>query len=244
MNILSIRLILLFSLWMEGMFYAVPALDLAVSRFFYDPAQGFWLAKAPALQMLRWIGWNWGLFLAALMGAMTLLSAQRRAVWGYGLLALALGPGLLVNGVFKSLWGRARPYQIIDFGGSAHYSAPMQIVSECVSNCSFTSGEGALAVTTAIVLARLLGHDLSPQGRRWLYLALFGYAVTLSGLRIAFGGHFLSDTIFSALVCGMICLALARLTVFRHAYARHAELVRDLRAPFVWLRTRLLPPAG
>ena len=37
------------------------------------------------------------------------------------LLAVMLGPGLLVNGVLKPLWGRPRPVQADLFGGSQPY---------------------------------------------------------------------------------------------------------------------------
>lgn len=218
----------------QSLFAAVPAIDLAVSGLFYIPGEGFWMAKEPALIALRRIGWNFGLLMLALLMMMTLAAALMRlrtpaAVWGYGVAAFLIGPALVVNGIFKAYWGRARPSQIIEFGGAAEFTPPMQLATECARNCSFVSGEGALAVTLSIVLWHLLSPSVSGHGRFWLGMALYGYAALLAGLRVAFGGHFLSDTIFSALICGFICLGLARLPWFRKATASPADMAADLR---------------
>ena len=46
--------------------------------------------------------------------------------WGYILLLYALGPGLLVDGLLKRFWGRARPADVQTFGGDTglHTAAP------------------------------------------------------------------------------------------------------------------------
>lgn len=39
------------------------------------------------------------------------------------LVVLFVGPGLIVNGVWKEHWGRARPFEVQNFGGERLYSS-------------------------------------------------------------------------------------------------------------------------
>ena len=60
-----------------------------------------------------------------------------RKVGSYVVGSIVLGPGIIVNGIFKSLWGRARPSQIVEFGGDKIYTPPLVITDQCDWNCSF-----------------------------------------------------------------------------------------------------------
>lgn len=237
----------------QALFAALPGLDLWVATLFYAPGDGFWMARNAWLVALRGLGWNLGLLLAGVLAVMVVAGWLMRlrtpiAVWGYGLAALLLGPGLLVNGLFKSFWGRARPSQIVEFGGQAAFTPPLQLSAECLRNCSFTSGEGALAITVALILWRLAAPRRGTTARIWIAGGLLAYAVLLSGLRIAFGGHFLSDTVFSALICGFVCVGLGRLAWFRDTAAPRGAMLADLRTvallPLTLVRYRSAPRAG
>jgi lipid A 4'-phosphatase len=83
-----------------------PGIDLATSRLFYTPGSGF--VHSAVLDAIH--GNLRFLVIATVIAAAALLfrPKQRRAAI-FLLLALALGPGLLVNTVFKDHWGRARP---------------------------------------------------------------------------------------------------------------------------------------
>ena len=100
---------------------AIPALDLAASAMFYDPARGFWLKSHPLARfiydLVPWISRIilGGLILFLLGGWVfyrrhAAFTRRRRAALFLLLVAL-VGPLLLVNGVFKENWGRARPAQ-------------------------------------------------------------------------------------------------------------------------------------
>lgn len=52
---------------------------------------------------------------------------------------------LIVNGIFKTFWGRARPRDIDLFGGSKAFSLPLEISNQCAWDCSFMSGHTAVA---------------------------------------------------------------------------------------------------
>ena len=56
---------------------------------------------------------------------------------------LVLGAGLVVNGILKDDFGRARPRDIEAFGGSSQFTPAFVVSHECDRNCSFSSGDGA-----------------------------------------------------------------------------------------------------
>lgn len=58
---------------------------------------------------------------------------------------MLVGPFLIVNGIFKTFWGRARPRDIDLFGGSKAFSLPLEISNQCAWDCSFMSGHTAVA---------------------------------------------------------------------------------------------------
>jgi len=119
-----------------------------------------------------------------------------------------LGPGLVANGIFKTLWGRARPREIVEFGGHHLFSSPLLPSHECLSNCSFVSGEGSAVTCVALIAVLLLWPRCGWRGRFTVVTAATFYAACGSILRIAFGGHFLSDIIFAALLMGVVVPAI------------------------------------
>ena len=107
------------------------------------------------------------------------------------LLALMLGPGLVVNMISKNIWGRARPAQIEQFGGSLKFSPAFVFSDQCDSNCAFVSGHSALGFYF-IAFALLFKRH-----RKKLFVFAVGYGSLVGFGRIYQGGHFLSDVIFS-----------------------------------------------
>lgn len=228
---------LVFSLW--------PGLDLLASAPFHDAATGTWLAEAPALAFLREALWT-GMEIATLgfLLLFLLALARRRTaavparLWGFALLAMALGPGLLVNGLLKDSWGRARPRTIAEFGGEAAFTPALEIADQCARNCSFVSGEVAAAATLSLVLWLLVSARLRGPARPALAAALVAGTALAAFLRLAGGGHFLSDIVFAALITALPTLALWRLTGAARVAPRLtvAGLMADIRAPFAALR--------
>lgn len=216
----------LLTLAASAIFMLFPAIDLAVSAAFHRPNEGFVAAADPALRALRksstWV--MAGLMLAVLVTlGVRLTAALRRGGAAPAcvrrplclLAVFALGPGLLVNGVLKALWGRARPVDVLDFGGTDLFTPAWTLSRACADNCSFTSGEGASAAWMATVLM------LAPA--RWRALAalpLLPYALLLSLNRVAFGGHFLSDVVLSWCLTGLIAAVAWRLMVTTPAAGR------------------------
>ncbi len=181
------------------LFYAFPELDIRFSMFFYDPVSRFYLADAP---FCRWIYKSveivsiaWVIFAVLLLTALWIrkknwfgLSAKHLI---YLLAALAMGPGLIVNFVFKDNWGRARPNDVIQFGGTSAFTPAFAISGECHHNCSFVSGHAAVGFY-------FIAFGFLCRRRRSLVVLLAGIYGTVVGLvRILQGGHFLSDIVFA-----------------------------------------------
>lgn len=199
----------LFLLW--------PDLDLVVHRGLYDPitrtfpGQQVWLFQFLA-EAVEWV------VVAAVVLPLVVLVGQRLwrrgagdgalaalswRVYGYILASLAVGPGLVVNEMFKNHWGRARPRQIVEFGGSADFTPPWVPTDQCARNCSFTSGDASVGFWL-VTLAFLLPAPW--RGRAiWASVALgglVGYA------RMAKGAHFFSDVLYSGLFVVLVARSL------------------------------------
>lgn len=193
---------------------AVPQVDLMVSGWFFEPPNLFYLRNVPLLEAIRrgtppvvvGVAVGVGLVgLAALVLKKRLFGLDGRR--GFYLLAtLALGPGLLANGILKEFWGRARPTTIHEFGGSRLFSPALIPSDQCTHNCSFVSGHAAAAFW-AISFALL-----APP--RWRPAALAA-ALVCGGLmgfvRVAQGGHFLSDVVYAGALVFAVSWGLHRL---------------------------------
>ncbi len=111
------------------------------------------------------------------------------------LLSTALGPGLLVNAVFKDNWGRPRPRETTEFGGSQSYVPPFLYNSKG-NGKSFPCGHCSVGFVLAAPALLLVSRR---HRNAWITIALMlGIALGIS--RMAAGGHFLSDVIASALI--------------------------------------------
>jgi membrane-associated phospholipid phosphatase len=113
----------------------------------------------------------------------------------------ALGPGLIVNEGFKAHMHRPRPVHVRDFGGAASFRPFYRADGDCAKNCSFASGE------TAAAFWMLAPAALAPPPWRAGAVGmalLFGTATGM--LRVAAGGHFLSDVLFSGWLMGLLVI--------------------------------------
>ncbi len=183
--------------------FAVTGLDVAASRPFYraGPADRWPLAKElPWSALYGAAPWLAALLVLAGLGMLALGSTRRRERLRrdgiFLLLAVVVGPGLIVNLLFKDHWGRPRPRDIVEFGGPSPYRSPL--LPQRGGAASFPCGHCSVGF--------LLGAGWWIwKGRRPALarasLALGLAAGTAIGLgRMAAGGHFLSDVVWSALL--------------------------------------------
>ena len=229
-------------------FATVPQLDLWVAGVFYRDG-GFPLADLAWLEIVRNGFWNltilltlgclvmWGI--TALMGFRAHTPAR---VWLFGWLSFVLGPGVLVNAILKSYWGRARPAHLEQFGGDKLFTPPFEITDQCVRNCSFVSGEGAASVMFALVVGVLFWRWVSPRYLPLFVTVLTATAVVFALFRVVKGRHFLSDIVIGSWLMALIALGLF------WALRLHAHLpnftVRHIRSDFRCLRGHLWRPVA
>lgn len=185
------------------LFLFVPDLDLAFSGLFYSPAGGFTQDGAPWERLLYdSVDWIVG---ASVIGSLAVLLSdvfrkgpfrRRGRVAALLLVVIAIGPGLIVNGVLKEHWGRARPRNIAQFGGDRQFTPALVITDQCERNCSFSAGHPS----AGFALAALGYAYLSRRRRRSVIVAATGFGLLVGLARVAAGGHFLSDVLFSGLI--------------------------------------------
>ncbi|MCL2655908.1 MAG: phosphatase PAP2 family protein [Betaproteobacteria bacterium] len=183
---------LLFSLW--------PQIDVAISAWFYVPGEGFAWGRHWLVEGIYWFVWGGSRIVVVSVPLLLGISfwmkrgwlVQRRRWLGFLALAIALGPGLIVDQALKNHWGRARPEQNVMFGGDKQFTPALLPAQQCGRNCSFVSGHA-----TAAFALMSFGWLAGPaRRRRWMALAaVTGLAVGL--VRIVQGGHYASDVFFA-----------------------------------------------
>jgi lipid A 4'-phosphatase len=221
-----------------ALFIAVPSIDMEVSRqlrlcpgaVVFAP----WCSEDPGVELLRdmFVAVTVIIGIAIAVGLVRTLRERGKifglaqARWWFLIAVLAVGPGLVANVVLKDNWGRARPRTVIEFGGKKHFTPAMIPTTECARNCSFVSGEASSAFVPFFAAALLL-----PQFRRTLLGA--GLAVGLSAglIRVAQGGHFLSDVLFAGIFMALTASALHILLI--GLWQRRT--LEDVLAPYVRL---------
>ncbi len=210
-----------------------PQGDLTVAGWFWTSADGFWLGQNPFAAFLRRVS-MWPTIVIGIAALVSLIQhillpasrqfmAARTAAFLF--LTLLAAPVLLVNGILKEHWERARPVHVTELGGSWRFTPWWQPGDgrQCVTNCSFVSGEasGAAWLAAPALLA-------PPPARLPLLAAVAGYTAVVSGLRIAFGGHFLSDTLIATLLT-LLIIAFAYRWFYRRPQApTEAEVAAGL----------------
>lgn len=169
-----------------------PQIDLFVSGLFYTPNVGF--VKSAFFDFMRHtLNYQIG---AAILLAL-ILEIKRIApkhAFIFVALTYALGPGLLVNVILKEISGRARPAQITQFGGAAHFTPAFVFTDQCAHNCSFTAGDPGIG------FALIAFAFLFPRYRLNLTLLALVVGFGYGAIRIMQGGHFLSDVLATGFV--------------------------------------------
>jgi lipid A 4'-phosphatase len=182
--------------------FALAPIDDAVAGFFFRTVDGdHW-------PLVRHWPWSW-LYRLAPVVTISLLGAglfallqgrvKRDEFWRISgtflVLSVLLGPGLIINPLFKDHWDRPRPRDVVEFGGALQYT-PAPLLGD--GGDSFPCDQCSAGFLYAG--GWWLWRRRRPARAR-LFLAL-GLAIGLAlGLgRMAAGEHFLSDVLWSALL--------------------------------------------
>jgi lipid A 4'-phosphatase len=193
------------------LFLIVPGLDPAITRIFYDGGHHFAGDSSPLFQTARAV-FNVSFFLTCVATVAGLVIAGRTGGswlgfgvrhWLYLALCLIVGPLIVANLGLKDHYGRARPRNVVEFGGVKAFTPAYQPADQCSRNCSFVSGEASSVYIIFFAGVFLLRR----HARKMMLLGIvFG---SLAGLtRIAQGGHFLSDVVFAGIFMALTAAGL------------------------------------
>lgn len=197
-----------------AVFLSRPDIDLAVASMFADGTSGFPLRHhhVPKFfnELINILALITALGCLAGLALTTRLRMSIAGLWArqYAFLVASLiaGPGLIANALFKENWGRARPRQVVEFGGEAAFSPPLLIADQCSSNCSFVSGDASMGF---FFLA--IAMMTPPKQRKIAIAAALVFGSFIGFMRIIQGAHFLSDVIFAGIFVSLTIIALYRI---------------------------------
>lgn len=201
-------------------FVGFPQLDLWVGSFFLYGKRAFIFHVSDAGKTMREIFKLVFLIVSvsAIAGLILSVFTSKRLLgltfpkWLFLTLSLLIGPGLITNVILKDGWGRARPFYVEEFGGPMKFTPALVRSDQCKKNCSFVSGESSSIYAIFFVFA------LMTFKQRKLLITLGVIFGTLAGIvRMAQGGHFLSDVIFSGVFMMLTVLAVNWLITRRFA---------------------------
>jgi len=201
MSKIGLVIALLVAVVVGGIFALHPQFDVDLAALFYEPAKrSFWA--------WGWIGTEYVRDAATLL--ITLLVApaflaiagklvmprRRMLIAGratiFLIVTLALGPGILANGILKEHWARMRPEDITQLGGKEVFTPWWDPRGPCPDNCSFIAGEPSGAFWTLAPAALA-----PPQWRPLAYAGALLFGVAMGALRMAGGAHFFTDVVFA-----------------------------------------------
>lgn len=176
--------------------------DRMVQMLFWCPRNG-WIAGKEILPQFLYDYGTWPA-LAVAIGGLVLFTIGLRSRYcrparrgaAFMTLAMLLGPGLLVNAIFKGEWGRPRPTQIVEFGGEREYS-PYWQSTPFDKGRSFPSGHASMGFFLMMPYFLCRRHQpMRPHAWVWLVVGLAAGSV-MGWARMAQGGHFLTDVMWS-----------------------------------------------
>lgn len=192
-----------------------PWLDLKITEIFYkpDPYGIDHFKSGPFFDFL----FNYGIYpawivtFAALGALIASYLGDRFKKWRnpalVAVLTLAIGAGFLTHLVLKDHWGRPRPKQVVEFGGSQQFrpfyspnffKQPEPSKSFPCGHCSM----GFFFFALALIGKRLNNHVLEWAG----WVSAFGLGGLLGLARIMQGAHFFSDVLMSAVILWLSAL--------------------------------------
>jgi membrane-associated PAP2 superfamily phosphatase len=190
-------------------------LDLAAADLFRTPCCSWPLADRQPWSFIYRYGVFAGVLLAgAALVTLTLsywyprrlLPLRRPAL--FLVLVVAIGPGLLVNVVFKDHYGRPRPREVVPLGGQEVF-LPVWVPGSDAQAKSFPCGHCSMGFYLGVPWLLL------KRRRRRLAWAAMAAGLLGGGLlgvaRMMAGGHFLSDVVWSGGMTWLVALGLYQL---------------------------------
>lgn len=181
-----------------------PWLDMSIARYFFEEKQFVTNGWTDAL-------FDFGVIPAQLVTLLAIFFYLLSFVQKYWkmwrpaclvlILTMAVGEGFLVHAVLKDHWGRPRPKQVVEFGGMQEFRPYYKpnFFNQPEPSKSFVCGHCGMGFFFLAFV--LLGKRYQKKWLVWFGL-IFGLGVgfTMGISRMAQGGHFLTDVLWSGMV--------------------------------------------
>ncbi len=225
------KIIIMAFLCLAAFFILYPEADIITSNMLYDAERGgFWLKNNVVISFIHnAVPWIVYIVITCLLTVLLYCLYHRfknskfekapLRVLLFLMVSLVLGPGLTVNTVFKDNWGRARPSQVMEFGGLKQFTPAFIKTDQCERNCSFVSGHASVGFY-------FLSFAMLFKGKTRMSLSLSSILLgSVIGFgRIAEGGHFLSDVIFSGFFVYFVA-RIAHTVIYRKSFVKLKSVI-------------------
>lgn len=186
-------------------------LDLVISSAFYDPNTGF-SGKKTLFVDFFYDTIDWAVIATLIISfsysiiywCLPMIRQYWRVVLAL-FLSLSIGPGLIVNSIFKDNFGRPRPVQTEEFGGTYQHRAVLE-PNWGKPGTSFPSGHASVPLAFLVLAFSayrrkrfILAKSMTVGISVWYLAVSYG--------RIAAGGHHFTDVSWAgyiAFVCAWL----------------------------------------
>lgn len=198
----------------------VTALDWKVTEWIFNFEHGRFLPPEWALLTYRIAPWPGmaiavGSLILLIVGFRWKIDGRWQRTAGFFVLTMLIGPGLIVNSIFKDHFGRPRPVQVQEYGGHLQY-LPVWEPGHAQPARSFPCGHASVGFFL------MLPFFLWISVNRGLAFAALGLGLFWGGVigtgRLMQGGHWLSDVLWSAGFVYFTGFALAMVFGFLRPY--------------------------
>jgi len=211
--------------------YVWPLDNWATDLFFMEQGNRFPYRWTPLAEWVYYHGPKpgvaFGCLCMAIFFASFVWSSLRWMRMGslFCVLAILLGPALIINGIMKPAFGRTRPTDTAIFGGTGTYVPPWTI-SDDEAGRSFPSGHASMGYVFMLPAFMLLARHRRLAAVVFVVGIGLGIAVGLS--RMAEGRHYLSDIAWSFGIVYFTGLSLyAGLVYWRRKQLAKAGITED-----------------
>jgi lipid A 4'-phosphatase len=187
-----------------GAFAVYPQLDVGIAALFYNPVTHAFAAwYSDGVEHVR----DAATLLITLLVAPAFLAVAGKLVFPrrrmlipgraalFLIATLALGPGVLTNGILKGHSARMRPVDVVELGGKERFTPWWDPRGTCPENCSFVAGEASGGFWTLAPAALA-----PPQWRALAYAGALAFGAAMGVLRMAAGAHFFTDVVFAGVL--------------------------------------------
>jgi len=182
------------------LFIVLTNADIEIEKLLHSPGKGWFMGEDALWRLLYRYGNIPAISLSAAGLVILVLGFIRRPLRPYRKISLfmvtfmLLGPGLLINTVFKDHWGRPRPADIVEFGGKQTFHQVWE-KGQAPQGKSFPSGHASVGF---FLFAPFFFLRNTSRRQAFSFLCLgICYGMLMGTGRMIQGGHFLSDVLWA-----------------------------------------------